>query len=154
MLKFHGLADSTARFLQKEQLSDPLVWKRFVEVYRIHPDAENQGWRGEYWGKMMRGAVMVYEYTRDEDFYKILTDSVRDMLTVAEEDGRVSSYARDKEFDSWDLWGRKYVILAMEYYLEICKEEELKQEILRFLCRCTDYLRQGVYRCRTGSHRS
>jgi len=140
MLKFHGLADSTARFLQKEQLSDPLVWKRFVEVYRIHPDAENQGWRGEYWGKMMRGAVMVYEYTRDEDFYKILTDSVRDMLTVAEEDGRVSSYARDKEFDSWDLWGRKYVILAMEYYLEICKEEELKQEILRFLCRCTDYI--------------
>ena len=114
MLKFYGLSDNAARFLQKEQLSDPSLWAKFVDVYRSQPDSKNQGWRGEYWGKMMRGAALVYEYTRDDGLYEILTETVRDMLTVIEHDGRVSTYERDAEFDSWDLWSRKYVMLACE----------------------------------------
>ncbi len=140
MLKFSGLADRAAQFLQKEQLSDPILWAKFVDVFRSQPDDTNQGWRGEYWGKMMRGGALVYEYTRDPALYAILTESVQDMMTVAEEDGRVSSYQRDAEFDSWDLWCRKYVILASEYYLEICTDEELKKELLAFLCRAADYI--------------
>ena len=130
-VRFQGIADQTAKFLQKEQLSDPKLWAKFVDLYRSQPDGENQGWRGEYWGKMMRGGALVCSYTKDPVLYDILTDSVRDMMTVAEEDGRVSSYSRETEFDSWDLWGRKYVILASEYYLEICQDETLKQELKR-----------------------
>lgn len=140
MIQFQGLAHEAALFFQKEQLTDTVLWKRFAEVYRVQQDGNNQGWRGEYWGKTMRGGAMVYQYTQDPDLYRTLTAAVRDMLTVAEADGRVSSYARDKEFDSWDLWGRKYVILACEYYLEICKEEALKTEIIRFISRCADYI--------------
>ena len=140
MLYFEGVADQAAKFLQKEQLSDPALWAKFVDLYRSQPDGENQGWRGEYWGKMMRGAVLVYDYTRDPALYEILTESVRDMMTVAEEDGRVSSYRREAEFDSWDLWGRKYVILACEYYLDVCQDETLRKEILTFLCRQVDYI--------------
>ena len=140
MIQFQGLAHEAALFFQKEQLTDPLMWKRFVEVFRVQQDGTNQGWRGEYWGKTMRGGAMIYAYTRDAALYRVLTDAVRDMMTAAEEDGRVSSYTRDTEFDSWDLWSRKYVILACEYYLEICEDEALKREVIRFISRCADYI--------------
>lgn len=140
MIQFQGLADKAARWLQKEQLMDRAQWAKFVDVYRTQPDADNQGWRGEYWGKMMRGGALVYAYTHDEDLYQVLTETVRDLMTTAEEDGRVSSYARGGEFDSWDLWCRKYVLLGSEYYLDICHDEDFKQQVIAFLCRCADYI--------------
>ena len=140
MFKFQGVAHKTAQFLQEEQLKDRALWKKFVDIFRTQPDGENQGWRGEFWGKMMRAASLVYEYTRDDELYSVLTESVEDMMSVAESDGRVSSYKRDAEFDSWDLWCRKYVILACEYYLEICKEENFKNKVVSFICGCADYI--------------
>ena len=140
MLRFTGLADRAAHFMQENQLFDVSLWKKFVDVFRSQPDAVNQGWRGEYWGKMMRGGALVYGYTRDSELYRILTDSVCDMMTAAEADGRVSSYARDAEFDSWDIWCRKYVMLGCEYYLEICTDEALKTQIVMFISRCADYI--------------
>lgn len=140
MIKFEGIIDNTAKFLQKEQLTSPELWAKFVDVYRTHPDGANNGWRGEYWGKMMRGGTLVYRYTRDAELYRILTDSVKDMISTAEADGRVSSYPREKEFCGWDLWSRKYVILASEYYLEICEDEDFKKEIIDFIKGCADYI--------------
>ncbi len=139
-LHTYGVADWAVRFLQTEQLKERDLWKKFVDVFRTHPDSENYGWRGEFWGKMMRGGCLVYEYSRDDELYDILTESVKDMLTTAEEDGRVSTYERDKEFDAWDLWCRKYVILACEYYLDICNDEKLKGQIIEFISKCADYI--------------
>lgn len=139
-LKFKGIADSVAKFLEEEHLCNSDLWKKFVDVFRTHPDGANRGWRGEYWGKMMRGAVLVYKYTQSERLYAALTESVCDMLTVIEADGRVSSYSRELEFLGWDIWSRKYVILACEYYLEICRDESLKTEIVAFISRAADYL--------------
>ncbi len=139
-LQARGIADSAARFFEEVQLKDRGLWKKFVDVFRIQPDGENRGWRGEYWGKSMRGGALVYSYTKDEELYDVLTETVRDMITVAEPDGRVSSYARDKEFQGWDIWCRKYVILSCEYYLEICKDEDLKKQIIAFIRGCADYI--------------
>jgi len=138
--KYSGHAAKTAVFFENEQLLDESLWKDFVDQFRLQPDGLNMGWRGEFWGKMMRGAVTVYQYTKSEKLYRTMTETVRDMLTVAEKDGRVSSFSRDTEFDAWDVWCRKYVFLGMEYYLEVCEDEELKKEILFFLCRAADYI--------------
>jgi len=143
-LKYNGIANDAAEFLVREHLLNREMWKKFVGQYRIQSDGKNNGWRGEYWGKMMRGAALVCSYTRDEALYAVLTESVRDMLTVAEEDGRVSSYTRDTEFNGWDMWGRKYVILALEYYLDICRDEVLKGEIITFISRCADYIIEHI----------
>lgn len=144
MLKTYGVADWAVCFLQKEQLKDRTLWKKLVDVFRTQPDSENYGWRGEFWGKMMRGAALVYEYSQDNELYEILTESVKDMLTVSEADGRVSTYARDKELDAWDIWCRKYVILGCEYYLDICKDRPLKKQMLTFICRCADYIIERI----------
>ena len=83
-IRFSGVAHKAALFLQKEHLCDAALWRKFVSVFREKPDGENGGWRGEYFGKMMRGAVTVYEYTRDAALYAVLTDAIRDLLTVAD----------------------------------------------------------------------
>lgn len=135
-----GVAHEALRFFQNEQLKDRLLWKKFVDVYRSRPDADNNGWRGEFWGKMMRGGAMVYAHSQDEALYDILTETVQDMLTVAEPSGRVSTYPLEKEFDAWDLWCRKYVMLGCQYYLEICRDPRLKEQIVAFLSACADYI--------------
>ena len=143
-IRFSGTADKVARFLAEEHLCNADLWKKFVAVFRTHPDAANRGWRGEYWGKMMRGAVLVYKYTREEKLYEVLTESVKDMLSTADEDGRVSSYPRELELVGWDIWSRKYVILACEYYLEICRDESLKRKILDFISRAADCILEKI----------
>lgn len=143
-LSWDGVGDWSAKFLQENQLMDVKLWKKFVDVFRTQIDGENQGWRGEFWGKMMRAAVTVYDYTQDDRLYVVLTDSVKDMLTVSDANGRVSSYSKETEFDAWDIWCRKYVMLALEYYLEICRDDELKGEILRFITRCADYILEYI----------
>ena len=139
-IKTNGPADQALRYFHENQLKDRKLWKKFVEIFRTHTDPTNNGWRGEFWGKMMRGACLVYGCSLDEELYDIITESIQDMMTTAEEDGRVSSYTRDYEFKAWDIWCRKYVILACEYYLEICKNEALKQKCVTFISRCADYI--------------
>ena len=125
-------------FLTREQYLDAELWKKFVNQFRIRPDGADVGWRGEFWGKAMRGAVTVYRASRDEALYAALTESVKDMLTVADPDGKVTTYVGEHEFHYWDIWSRKYVMLGMEYYMEVCRDESLKAEILRFVCGCAD----------------
>ena len=143
-IKFNGMADWAVRFMEERQLNQPAQWRKFVDVYRTQPDQDNAGWRGEYWGKMMRGGALVYAYSHNEEIYKVLTETVKDMLTVAEQDGRVSTYKRNGEFDAWDIWCRKYVLLGMEYYLDICKDTGLKERIINFLRGALDYIMAKV----------
>ena len=119
--KLHEVFD----FVMEHQLMDPVLWKRFVEQYKLQPD-NGRGWRGEYWGKMMRGACFVYSYNKDQGLYELLAQTVRDMMSVVREDGRLSTYLQEQEFGGWDMWCRKYVLLGMQYYMEICQDEALR----------------------------
>ena len=137
---FEGVADETIKFIEEFQLTDAKQWERFVEQYHILADGDDRGWRGEYWGKMMRGACFVYSYTKHEDLYNILTHTVTEMVKSSEEDGRLSTYPREQEFTGWDLWCRKYIMLGMQYYLEICKDENLAESIVANMCGQADYI--------------
>lgn len=85
-LKWQGVANQTAEFIQNKMMEATDTLASYVDVFRTQPDSENQGWRGEFWGKTIRGCVLVYEYTKDRSFYDVITTSVEDMLTVAEQD--------------------------------------------------------------------
>lgn len=141
--KYNDCIDNAMQFIEEFQLMNPTLWKRFVTQFRDHTDTNNE-WRGEYWGKMMRGACFVYAYTQNPQLYAILADTVRDMMTCHAEDGRISTYPQDREFDGWDLWSRKYVLLGMEYFLEICKDDELTQQIIASMRKQVDYIMKHV----------
>ncbi len=137
---FRGPMDAAIRFIENAQLLRGDLWARFVEQYRMGGADNDGGWRGEYWGKMMRGACFTYSITQNPALYDALTATVRDMMTTADEDGRISSFDREHEFRGWDLWSRKYVLLGMQYYLEICRDEALKQQIIASIAAQVDYL--------------
>ncbi len=136
--------NDTVDFLMENQYSITELWKSFVDQYREQPDAKDSGWRGEFWGKSLRGAALIYEYSQSEALYEAMTETVKDMLTVVDGNGRVASYAVEGELVCWDIWCRKYVMLGMEYYYEVCKDEELKKDIVAFVSLCADYLIEHI----------
>lgn len=153
-----GKEAETVDFLTREQYLNADLWKKFVNQYRIRPDGKDVGWRGEFWGKAMRGAVMICQASRNEELYTVLTESVKDMLTVADPDGKVTTYVGEHEFHYWDIWSRKYVMLGMEYYYAICRDEALKADIVGFVCGCADDILKHVGKgegmvCITDSHK-
>ena len=142
-MKLNGSLADSVRFLERNQICEVGLWQKFANVFRMQTDGKKlpwASWRSEFWGKMMRGASMVVQYTQHDGMYDILERSVRDILTTEEESGRISGYATEDEFTQWDLWGRKYVMLGMMYFMEICRDEQLNQELICSMKRQADYI--------------
>ena len=131
--RFSGPFDQAVRFIQENQLLDAALWARFAEQFTRPSDDQDLGWRCEYWGKLMRGGALVWSYTQDPELYRRLEAAARAMLQTAGPDGRISTYSREAEFQGWDIWGRKYVLLGMEYFYDICRDDGLKAALLASL---------------------
>ena len=134
-----GVFAKSVEFVNKYQIRDVELWKRFVKQFTFGAD-DDQGWRCEYWGKMMRGAAAICAYSHDDELYAILRDAVTGLLDTQDVFGRISTYSIEKEFDGWDVWGRKYVLLGLQYFSEICKEQALRCRITDAMCRHLDYI--------------
>lgn len=137
---YRGIADRMIRLVEQEQLKDRALWKLVTKQFQGTPDDADRGWRGEYWGKLMRGACMTWQYTGDGELYDILKDAVEGLLETQEADGRISTYSREAEFTGWDIWCRKYVLLGLIHFYEICKDEMLANRILEAAGRHLDYI--------------
>ena len=139
-IKLGGYGGRIIDYTIENQLTDVDTWILLVDQFRLMEDGINNGWRGEYWGKMMRGASLTYRATKNAKLYTVLKETVQDMLTVQDEHGRFSTYTTDTEFQAWDMWARKYVMLGMTYFLDICKSKSLKTKILTALKKHADYI--------------
>ena len=141
--KTFGFAGEMIDFTVQKQYLDRETWRVLVNQFRIHSDVDND-WRGEFWGKLMRGASLTYRATKNEQLYAVLVETVLDLLSTQEPNGRISSYPQEKELLGWDMWSRKYVMLGLEYFLEICKSKALREKVLKGLTRHADYILQHV----------
>ncbi len=137
--KYRGYIENLVKFTLTHQLLDADTWKMFVNQFRLHSDSDNC-WRGEYWGKMMRGGCMTYCCTKNAKLYSVLENSVRDLLTTQDDLGRITTYPLEKEFNGWDMWVRKYVMLGLLYFYDICKNRSLQVKILKALTKHADYI--------------
>ena len=141
---FRGAAADAVSFTLQRQLLSEELWRSFVRVYESDSDDVDLGWRGEYFGKMMRGACLVYQYRPDEKLYAVLENAVRGLLEAQRPDGRISTYSAEKQLNGWDVWCRKYVITGLLHFVRICKSEPLKAQILFALRRHADALLENV----------
>ena len=140
-IKLKGYAGSMVAYTIENQLLDGEKWALFVEQFRLQPDSENYGWRGEYWGKMMRGASLTYRATKNEKLYAVIVETIKDMMSAHEKDGRLSSYSVATELrGGWDVWSRKYVMLGMDYFLDICKSKTFAKKVLGCIKRQANYI--------------
>ena len=138
--KFNGTENDNVLFIIEKQLKDEKLWDKFVNVFLTKEDSEGNGWRGEYFGKMMRGACLAYKYLPDENLYSVLEKTVKKLLTYQDESGRITTYTPESEFNGWDMWCRKYVLVGCLYFYDICKDEKLKKDILDALVGHADYI--------------
>lgn len=141
-ISYNGLIDEAARFVEKIQLLDKPLWEKVIAVFDY--GKFQKGWHGEYWGKLMRGGCMVYKYTESEELYSTLTDAVKGIIACQDSEGRISAYDKDYELLDWDVWCRKYVMYGLMYYMEICKDEAFKKEILSALIKHSDYIIERI----------
>ena len=137
-----GRADTAVRFITSEQLKDRALWHSLIAQFSRRPDTWQ--WRGEFFGKLMRGGCYVYRCTRDAELYEILTDAMKELLNRADENGAITAYQSGFEFTGWDIWCRKYVMLGQLYFLEICNDGELYEKALSSACRQADCLMTHV----------
>ena len=125
--KYSNAVDANARFIMEMQLMDKELWEKFVKVFRDgNADDADSGWRGEFFGKMMRGACLTYRYLPDGELYSILYDTVKALLDTQDGCGRITTYSKDAEFNGWDMWTRKYVLVGCLYFYGICKDGDFK----------------------------
>ncbi len=141
---FDGFIDKTIKYIEQFQSLDASLWKKFVDLFREEDADSEGGWRGEFWGKTMRGAAFVYSYTKNPELYSVMAKTVRDIMNTADDKGRITTYAASHEFEAWDIWGRKYVLLGMQYFLEICEDKELCSEIVESMCAQVDYIMSKI----------
>ena len=142
-MKLEGSLADAVRFIERNQICEVGLWQKFANIFRNHEDGKKlpwASWRSEFWGKMMRGASLIVAYTKNDGMYQILEQSARDILTTEDEYGRISGYAVEDELTQWDLWGRKYVMLGMMYFMEICRDEQLNQAMIASMRRQADYI--------------
>ena len=135
-----GIMDDAVRFVIDHQLKDRKTWKLYIDVFTSRVDSADERWRGEYFGKQMRGACYAYMYTLDEELYHILTWAAEEIIKTQDAYGRISTYTADHEFCGWDMWCRKYVLTGLQHYYRICKDEGLKERILTACCKHLDYI--------------
>ena len=143
-MAFSGICQDYLRFTLDRQLLSPGTWADFVRVFRSDSDDADRGWRCEYWGKMMRGACLCYRATGDEALYELLRETVKDLLATQRLDGRFSTYSDSCQLQGWDLWGRKYVMTGLMHFMEICREEALRERIMAALIRHADAVISSV----------
>ncbi|MBQ3116435.1 MAG: glycoside hydrolase family 127 protein [Clostridia bacterium] len=139
-IKINGKADYYVTLVENLHLKDRAIWDKFVQVFVDLADDNDRGWRCEYWGKSMRAACTCYYYSRDIELYNVLTYAVEKLLKTQDEFGRISSYSVEKEFNGWDMWGRKYVISGLLHYYDICDSDAIKKRIMIALKMHVDYI--------------
>lgn len=139
-----GFLDGLARWPVEHQLLNDKAWDHFISAYETQPDTDLGSWKGEFWGKFMRGACMTYAWTHDEKLYDRIRRAVEGLLTAQQPDGSFTSFAPQVRFNGWDVWSRKYVMLGLEHFLAICPGGALTDKVTAALCRHADAIMAHV----------
>lgn len=133
-----GPMEEAASFVLTHQLLDKCAWQDYINAFIERKDSHDHKWRGEYFGKQMRGASLMYAYTHSEKLYQTLEWAVRRLLSTQDSLGRISSYTVGEEFTGWDLWSRKYVITGLLHFMDVCPDKMLKEQIMAALIKHLD----------------
>lgn len=106
----------------KERLKK-VDYRQLVDPFRYRNETDD-AWRCEFWGKIVRSAILSNASVRDPELADIIRKTVYDLLSTQTQDGCVSSYPADRQLGGWDIWGRKYVLHGLVRYYEFASPDE------------------------------
>ena len=68
---------------------------------------------GEFLGKLVNGGTMMLSYEKDDDLLKAMETIVLTWLNTQKDDGYLGTQQPGAEWQGWDVWDHKYVILGL-----------------------------------------
>ncbi len=115
--------------LETSLKGDILVWDIDDLVRPFRDRLEEKLWQIEFWGKWYTSAELAYDFSPSSALDSRLKYAVSELVKTQDKEGAITTYKKAHEFKfnetgavgnfhgSWDLWGRKYVLLGlvMEY---------------------------------------
>ncbi len=93
-------------------------------VYPFKTRTERNTWKSEFWGKWFTSAAWAYDYKPSDDFDKLLKRATSELIKTQDKQGAIKTVCPEFEFRlmsdvndfrdmTWDVWGRKYVLLGL-----------------------------------------
>lgn len=108
-------------------------YNQLVEPFRLRNEADG-AWRCEFWGKVLRSAILTNYYLQDKELENIIRQTTDAIIATQTPDGCISSYPEHLQLKKWDIWGRKYVLLALlRYYDMVDADDRVKACCVRML---------------------
>ena len=84
-----------------ENLVKRTNWAGLVVPFRER--YETNSWRGEFWGKMIRGAILLAYTTQDAELKKLIKETVYDIISTQDENGCITAVAEKNQSFPWEL---------------------------------------------------
>ena len=109
---------------------------KMAEPFILRNETDN-GWRCEFWGKVIRSAILTNYWLKDAELARKIRGGIDAILEAQTPDGCISSYPVEKQCTGWDVWGRKYVLMGLMRY---CEYVEMDPRVLDAAVRMTDQL--------------
>ncbi len=116
---------SIRRYLQGAPETSPAILQVLRDRDRLPLRDPLMPWAGEFAGKYLTGAVLVWRLTHDLELKKTIDLFVRDMIKCQEPDGYFGPFAKKSRLtgSNWDVWGHYHCMLGLMLYYEDSKYE-------------------------------
>lgn len=102
-------------------------------------------WSGEFVGKHLLGAQLVYRMNRNPKLKASIDNLIRKVIEIQDKDGYLGPFSKSRRFDytsTWDFWGHYHIIQSLLMYHEdtdwepaletACKAADLISNILLY----------------------
>ena len=124
--------DRKIRILESGLMSK-LDFRALTDFYR---EKRNQFAAGEFFGKIIRAACVLYAYTQNEALFSKIKSAIYDLISIQGDDGEISTAPKSEQpngSSGADLWERKYVMLGLLEYYGITNDETVKESLIKLL---------------------
>lgn len=98
-----------------------LDFDQFVEPFRYRN--ETRLWQGEFLGKLMLAAMESYRYNNDPEMLNKISEAFKGLIATRTLDGYIGNYSEDARLEQWDVWCRKYTLLALLSYYDLTSDK-------------------------------
>ena len=111
-------------------------------VFPFKARTEMNTWKSEFWGKWFTSVAWAYDYTSTEQLDKILKYATSELMKTQDKEGAIKTVCPEWEFKlmghpthfqnmTWDIWGRKYVLLGLLAEYERTSDKAVLQSAMR-----------------------
>ncbi len=83
-----------------------------LDIFRIR-QKDNFGFNGEFFGKWSTAAALSIRYQPNQALQEEMNKAVGDLIKTQSPDGYITTYKQGDEFQMWDVWNQKYVLLGL-----------------------------------------